>query len=295
MVEPLLYNVRNLTVNKKKIIENIGIVLCGIIFIVCGIIAYTKYTEYKNGINEYSKLDNNIVENNEIIEAEIIEETTYFENNQVLDNTEKMSESKELVISYPDLDIDFDTYKSINDDFVGIIYIPVLDIRYPIAKSKDNTEYLSQTFEKTYNSSGCIFLDKDGSKDLSDINTFIFGHNMKNKTMFGSLHRFRDEIDLCDTDPYIYIYTEDSVIKYQIFAYYLTKPDSITYENITDTNSYNNYIDYALQLSEYSQYNADNFNFTKYPKIITLSTCSDSNHTHYMIVNAVCVGTCLTD
>lgn len=268
----------------KDIIIICFIVLCFVVSLICGISSYIQYREYSAGLDEYENLDANVKsDDSTIVEDDSPSlESSFDEMNEII--------VEPAMMTYPKLDIDFESYKLINSDFVGLIYVPVLDIRYPIVKSKDNNEYLSLTFEKKRNSSGCIFMDTYSASDFSDTNTFIFGHNMKNKSMFGCLRRFRSEPELCDKDPYIYIYTEDGVYKYHIFAYYLTTPDSITYKDIVTIDDYANYVKCALTSSEYSQYDSSTDEFEYYPKLLTLSTCSGSNHTHYMIVNAVCVG-----
>ena len=108
---------------------------------------------------------------------------------------------------YPGLEISHDELKEINPDYLGIITIPALDLVYPMVQGEDNDHYLHVTFEGSKISSGCIFVDCRHRADFTDYNTLIYGHNMRNMTMFGSLKRFIQNTELCDTDPYIYIYT----------------------------------------------------------------------------------------
>ena len=83
-------------------------------------------------------------------------------------------------------EIDFEALKDKNQDFRYWLYIPALELNYPVAQGADNEAYLYKTFEGEKNSAGCIFMDAGNSPDLSDRNTVIYGHNMKNRTMFGS-------------------------------------------------------------------------------------------------------------
>lgn len=189
---------------------------------------------------------------------------------------------------YPDLDIDYDALKEINSDFVGVISIPVLDLVYPVVQTDDNTTYLNTTFEGTTNSSGCIFLDSLASPDFSSWNTFVFGHNMKNMTMFGSLKLFQQDEDLCDTNPYIYIYQEDQVLIYRIFAYYTIPVDDDVYLDFEDEEGYDAYVEDALYHSIYSL-DEEVVNWEERPNLLTLSTCYATGHVNNFIVQGVCV------
>ena len=94
---------------------------------------------------------------------------------------------------YPSMHINYEALTDINEDFRAWIRIPVLNISYPIVRADDNSHYLNYTFEGKWNAAGCLFIDYENSDDFSDYNTYIYGHNMKNGSMFGSLKRFRSE------------------------------------------------------------------------------------------------------
>lgn len=86
------------------------------------------------------------------------------------------------------INVDFASLKSINDDVIGWIYMEALpQISYPMVQGKDNNMYLHQTYEKNYNFAGTIFIDYENKRDFSDCNTLVYGHNMKNGSMFGML------------------------------------------------------------------------------------------------------------
>lgn len=194
-------------------------------------------------------------------------------------------------ITYPDLDIDLDALQAMNEDFVCVIYIPALELYYPVAHSKDNQEYLTTTFEGTYNPSGCIFLDANASEDFSDINTFIYGHNMKNETMFGILKEFSAKEDLCASDPYVYLYLRDgSVLKYHIFAYYTTPVDDPLYNAIEGDKAYDAYVQRAQSRSYYEPSEDEADDFTLRPNLLTLSTCWGTDHKNNFVVQSALIG-----
>ncbi|MBR2122188.1 MAG: sortase [Lachnospiraceae bacterium] len=186
---------------------------------------------------------------------------------------------------YPRLDIDYDALKEVNGDFVGVLYVPALDLRYPVAKSRNNDEYLTRTFEGTRNSAGSIFLDMNASINLSDSNSIIFGHNMKNGSMFGSLQKFLQDDTLADSDPYFYIYQDGRVLKYRIFSYYTTLVDSYVYYGFQDAAGYGRYVAKAISSSAYHP--AETFDFMGYPPMVVLSTCYGSGHVYNFVVHGV--------
>lgn len=113
--------------------------------------------------------------------------------------------------------IDFQALKEINPDIVAWIRIPgVLD--YPVVQGKDNQYYLSHTFQKNHNIAGSIFLDYRNSSNFTDSKNIIYGHNMKDGSMFHVLQNFQ-EIDFYQKNREILLYLPDgSVQSYKIVA-----------------------------------------------------------------------------
>ncbi|MCR5789361.1 MAG: class B sortase [Lachnospiraceae bacterium] len=123
---------------------------------------------------------------------------------------------------FPDIAVDFDGLSSVNDQVVAWLYVGSVGISYPVVQNPEEGEneyYLHHTFENESNSSGCIFMDWEVNPDLTSRNTFIYGHNMKNGSMFGSLKRLLREDGLYESDPYFYIFTRDGIYRYKIFSY----------------------------------------------------------------------------
>ncbi len=187
------------------------------------------------------------------------------------------------------LQIDYDGLTATNSEFTGVIYIPVLNLTYPIAQSTGNDKYLHTTFEGTRNASGCIFLDCAASKNFSDPNSFIFGHNMKNGTMFGSLKQFLQKEELCDEDPYIYIYQKDQVLVYRIFAYYTIPVRDDVYDDFSGDDGYDAYVADAGKHSVYHSSQDEKIDWSSRPNLLTLSTCYATGHVNNFIVQAALV------
>ena len=89
--------------------------------------------------------------------------------------------------------IDFEELQKINPDIVAWIRIEGLGIDYPVVQGEDNEHYLHYTFRDEANVAGSIFLDYRNKADFSDSKIILYGHNMKNGTMFGSLKKYQDE------------------------------------------------------------------------------------------------------
>ena len=104
--------------------------------------------------------------------------------------------------------VDFNGLKAINPEVIGWIQIEGTSISYPIMKGKDNDYYLKHTFEGNYNAAGSIFIDYTNNSNFEDCNTIIYGHNMKNGSMFGLLRKhFKDRESV--PGRYIWICTPD--------------------------------------------------------------------------------------
>ena len=174
--------------------------------------------------------------------------------------------------NYPDLQIDFAGLKESNPDFRGWIYFPALDISYPVVQGQDNDYYLKHSFEGETVNAGCIFMDCGASSDWSDRNTFVFGHNMRDESMFGTFKKLLKGTASCAEDPYFYIYTEDKVYIYEIFSYYETRSTSDRFATFTSDAAYDDYVQWAKEHSLFSS-DAD---LSSRGNIVSLSTCYGS-------------------
>ena len=116
-----------------------------------------------------------------------------------------------------------------NEDVVGWIWIPDSRISYPVMQGQDNDFYLNHTWKKEANAVGSIFVEWQIKGDFSEFNTIVYGHNMKNKTMFSQLHNFRD-IRFRDAHPYVYVLTDAGVYRYEVFSCYQAEVGSDTYQ-----------------------------------------------------------------
>ena len=220
------------------------------------------FLEYKAANDEYAQLEEHIV----------IEEPEEKNEGNVVQESEAAKEQVDF--SHPKFQIDYDALTKINSDFSAVIYIPALGINYPVVRSKDNEDYLHRPFEGKNNFAGAIFLDYNANGNYDQSNTFIFGHNMKNGSMFGKLKYFLKEEGLVNTNPYIFLCRPDGIYRYRIFSYYLTTTSSEIYNDFVGNDGYDGYISLVKRLSSYKDYPEETLDFSTRPNLLTLSTCS---------------------
>lgn len=180
--------------------------------------------------------------------------------------------------------VEFEELKLRNSDTIAWIRFDEPEIiNYPVVMSADNVEYLSKTFSGGSNIFGTIFADMRNSIDFSDLNTILYGHNMKNGSMFGSLKKFKDATYLKE-NPYFYIYTSDGMAsKYRIIAVKEVVYDSWHYQ--TRFSGYDDFAEYVEKIQDNSLHTVDG-DVPKSGKIVTLSTCTASD-TYRLVVQGV--------
>lgn len=176
--------------------------------------------------------------------------------------------------------VDFEELKKINPEIIGWLYVEAIDtINYPIVQTEDNAYYLNHTFKKTDNIAGSIFLDCDTKPNFTETNSVIYGHNMKNGSMFGKLNQFYDE-ETYEKSKYFWIYTEDLYYKYEIFSCTEVGAISESYQKQFETKW--DFEDYLKRMQENSIIKT-NTELTSADKIVTLSTCTASSDVRFVV------------
>lgn len=121
---------------------------------------------------------------------------------------------------YDMIRVDFESLKELNQDVVGWIFFENEDISYPILYSGDNVKYLRTTLDGKNAAAGSIFLDGANTPGFEDSRIVIYGHNMKNLSMFGKLKYYMQEEDYYEDHQYFQILLEGVVYRYRIFSYF---------------------------------------------------------------------------
>lgn len=170
---------------------------------------------------------------------------------------------------------------TINNDYKFWLSITNSNINYPVVQGTDNDFYLNHNFNKEKSISGALFIDYDNNIE-SDKNIVIYGHHMKNNTMFNNLNYFKNEDFFYNNE--ITIVKNGKEHKYEVFSVYVIPENEVSFHmNISNDNEYINYFN---TLSNKSFFNKDiDFNTSK--KIITLVTCSYEHDAARTVVHAI--------
>lgn len=170
--------------------------------------------------------------------------------------------------------INFENLKKKNEDTVGFLKVNGTDIETVVVKSKDNSYYLTHNFENQKNKSGWIFMDYRNRLDGSDKNIVIYGHNMRNGTMFASLKNILDDSWLENTENYSIIFkTEDKRTIYKVFSVYQIEKEDYYLKTDFRDSEFNTFIN---TLKERSIYNFG-IDVTENDNVLTLTTCANNN------------------
>lgn len=180
--------------------------------------------------------------------------------------------------------IDFDSLTEKYPDIYAWIRIPGTRVDYPIVQREgDNNYYLNHTIDGKRKAEGAIYTEDYNSKDFEDANTIIYGHNMKNGSMFKALHKYKDKQFMLDNSE-IYIYQKDKVLKYKIFAAYLYDNRHLMLSfDFEDKNIFRNYLNNVLTKRNTRSNINTKVEVTADDRIITLSTCNNNKSQRYLV------------
>lgn len=193
-----------------------------------------------------------------------------------------LKEDKEIEIKNEE----YRALKKINEDYLFWISIPETNINYPVVKSKNNEEYLYKNFKGEENKGGCLFVDSRNVSEEDD-NVIIHGHNMKDKSMFGTLSNLLTS-EYLNKNNKIYIYLENKILEYEIFSVYVNDGSFDPYKtNFNTDEEFNEYINNVRKKSYYNLDYVDDGN----RNIITLSTCTNATGDERTIINAKLIST----
>mgnify|MGYP005775347521 CR=1 FL=1 len=249
---------------KKKgdIVLTLALIVAGAVFCFAAYNLFHIYTEYKKGTDEYNHIEQMAV------------------TERAPESTEEASDTEQG--PQPPFDVDFAALQGVNPDVVGWIYIEALDgISYPVVQGEDNEEYLHTTYEKNYNFAGTIFIDYENSRDFTDCNTLVYGHNMKNGSMFGRLKNFSEDQTTYEKSKYFWIFTPEKDYRYEIISAYTTGVNSDTYTLFKGPGD--EFQEYLDTIKGYSEIETDDTELTIKDRIVTLSTCTGNDATRYVV------------
>ena len=179
--------------------------------------------------------------------------------------------------------IDFDELQKQNTDIYAWIKIPNTRIDYPILQSaEDDAFYLNHNADKEYTRYGAIYTEMKNKTDFTDPNTVVYGHNMRNGTMFRDLHKFR-EAEFFSQNKYIYVYTRGHILTYEICAAYRYDNRHILNSfNFSDPKIFAEYIEFVKNPKSIIVQKRE-VEMDTNSKILTLSTCISNDNYRYLV------------
>lgn len=170
------------------------------------------------------------------------------------------------------ISIDFDLLAQRSDDVIGWLYLPDTAINYPVVQGYDNDYYLDHFLDGSYNVGGSLFADFTCPDDFSGQNTIIYGHNMRDGSMFALVDDYTDQA-FYDAHPVMYLNTPQQNYRVDFFAGFTTDPESFVYASAFATEG--DYIAYLNTVRLYSDFSSP-VEVSSADRIITLSTCTYS-------------------
>lgn len=272
--------------NKKRIYQ-ILMALFSVGFCISMVIVVRDAIVKKQAESQYEQLAGNVMST----ESKADLTNNGLESALMETNDEEKSLLEERGIEIPQLEPDWEELKETNSDIYSWIYIPDTKINYPVLQRAGELDYyLDHNLDHSSGLPGSIYTQYFNSKEYTDGNTILYGHNMKDGSMFKALHKFADS-DFFKENRYIYIYMPEKVLVYEIYgacevsdAHLLYKYDFTAeegvdafMEDLKATRSMNKQIMEEMELPEEK-------------KLITLSTCISNKPNNRWIVVGVLLG-----
>lgn len=170
------------------------------------------------------------------------------------------------------IEVDWNYLRTVNSDVIGWLYCPGTIINYPVVQAGDNDFYLNHGFEKQSNTSGALFADMDSAVGVTTSNLIIYGHNMKDNSMFGTFKEYMDSA-YYDQNPILYFLTPDGNYRVDLFGLHIVEGTTDNYPTFFGTDAeYKSYIDSISSTFYWFKPSLVNTGC----QLMTLSTCTSA-------------------
>ncbi len=250
----------------KKIRLIIFIIALAVLLGALGYIGYT-YLGYKKDAKVYDDAVSEFVSTNADYKPVVLTSESF--SLAVSGNGSASDGSEESLLP---IEVDFDALKEINPDVIGWIYCPDSVINYPILKTDNNDTYLHRNYKGDYTASGSIFVECANRDDFIDCNTIIYGHHMKDGSMFASLSKWFKQ-EYYESHPVMYLFTPEQNYLIELFSAYTTAAGSDSYYAVlTPCKEMTEYLE---RVSKKSAFSCD-VELPDDGRYIMLSTCAYS-------------------
>lgn len=253
----------------------LGLAACGVlVFAASHLVAYVQESRQSTNLNE------NLIEKAVAVNAP----------------APQLPEGKPIRESEPDEDplpgvleetapiaVDFDALWETNQDVVGWLYCEDTPINLPLVQAEDNSYYLHRLLDGTWNSAGTLFMDYRNAGDFSDKNTIIYGHNMKNKEMFGTLSNYRGQ-SYYEAHPIMWLLTPEESFQVALIAGYVAPYNAEIYSFGLAEGDVSALVEKAIKQSTFQS----GFQVSRADRYVTLSTCSyEYDNARYVLIGCL--------
>ncbi len=283
---------KNIKGNKEKDIHSRRnlvsvLVILGLLVIVAAFNMIRSIWEYQAGDLEYSKVEKEYVS---VLDVENVKPKKAVSGDEPEEKEDKYVWTEDQ--SVPPLSIAHTSLAEKNKDYFCWLYIAPTGVSYPVVKGEDNEYYLHHTFDGDNNVNGCIYMDCQAWPDMMDYNVYIYGHNMRNGSMFGSLKHILNDPQIALDDPYFYLFQKDQIRKYHMYSIHVTAPRSDTFHNPATLDEYRDFIKLVKDESIVDL----GVDVTTDDRTVTLSTCSGAGAgKKRLVIHGKLVGIIRTD
>lgn len=170
--------------------------------------------------------------------------------------------------------------KSINEDYIGWLTVNGTDIHYPVVQGTDNEFYLTHNFYKETDHVGAIFMDYRHSRNELDSHTIIYGHNMKDKSMFANLANVLHD-DFSTNNRIRFTFQQEDT-EWEIFSAYVTRGTEWMEIDYDSTETYEQFLNQLVSKSE-RDFSAE---VGGQDQILTLATCTSRVSDERVVIHA---------
>lgn len=231
------------------------------------------FLEYRRGEQTYTELE-------QFVSIPETTEPTKSQKTEPAATPIQTQPEEEEVLPWPE--VDFAALQQKNPDVVGWIYIPGTKVNYPIVQGADNDQYLYRLLTGEYNSAGSIFMDARVNRDFSSQNTPIYGHNMKNGTMFAGITGYKSQ-EFYDEHPIAYLVTPEKNYLVHLFSGYVVSVWEDAWDVVFEEEDFYQWLD---DIQRKSYFAADALPGSQ-DRIVTFSTCTYETDSSRFVVHGI--------
>lgn len=268
---------------KKRIISVINIILIAV-FVTAAVNIVRIYVDYGKVDSTYGNIEKEYIipDGQSALSEDADGENQSAELTGNSDGEKQDADSEKNEADAFDLTfaVDFESLLQRNADVVGWLYCPDTPISYPVVQGENNDQYLRRDLDGNYLIGGTLFMDYRGGALEKGTRHIMYGHNMKNGSMFGLLPEYKSQAYF-ESHPVMYYVTPDGNYRLELFAGLVVRRDDRIYDMSLDEEEWTELLNSYRAASTFesdTELQCDDI-------IVTLSTCSyEFDNARYIII-----------